>query len=197
LKAKNRVFTKIKGLALLCLVVSILLVGCISAGNQAQSVPQPNPNPPDETVSTGGREVTDTRRVGNDTHGYISIPVNWVDFQDDNPAPGVIQFTDGDGAIITINLFEAELELEPQISLSNLADFYTSIGAEGMTGAVVTLNGASAYQIYGHFADDNIFIVVWMFEGPNGDVHFLSAEAPADTIMETVEIIETTYSFEG
>ena len=70
-----------------------------------------------------------------------------------------------------------------------------SQGAEGVTGAEVTLNGEPAYQIYGYYAFDNSVLVTWMFEGPNGNVYYISAEAPTSTIMKTVEIIEKTYSF--
>ena len=192
-------FAKIKGVALVCCVAPILLAGCIPTGRSEQGALPPSSQDEVATIVENGveSEVTDTKRVGNDSYGYISIPANWMNFQDINPAPGVIQYTDGAGAIISINLFDADLNLDPQIALSSIAEHHESQGAEDMDGAMVTLNGLSAYQIYGYYPFDNSIIVIWMFEGPNGDVHYICAEAPIDTIMETVEIIEATYSFDN
>ena len=149
----------------------------------------------DLSAQTDG--VNGTKRVGSDAYGYISIPNSWVNFQDLSPMPGAIQYTNGGGAIITMNLFDADLNVKPQDALANLVAYHENQGAVGMEGAMVTLNGETVHQIYGYYPFDNTFIVIWMFEGPEGNVHYISAEAPENTIMETVEIVEATFSFDN
>jgi hypothetical protein len=109
--------------------------------------------------------------------------------------PGVLQWTDGGGVIISINYFGAELELDVLTALSNLAAFHENNGAVNIEGARVTLNNQQVYQIYGYFPATDSFIVMWMFDGESGGVHYIVVEGPAARIMIGVEIVESTFSF--
>lgn len=134
-----------------------------------------------------------TKRVGQDGHGYITIPDYWATFQDLDPMPGVISYTNGGGAIVSLNVLPDTTD--PYTAISNIAAHHEDQGAEGVTAANVTLNGEAAYQVYCCYAADDIFVVTWVFKGSDGNIHYVCAEAPSTFILETVAIVEDTYSF--
>ena len=219
----NKRFTRILTviLTLLAMMLTVTLVACDlnipSFGQTPEPVveqtpiptlepvveqtPTPTPTPTSKPTSEVSLESekygdSDLRRVGNDEYGFISIPGSWMEFIDIDPMPGIIGWTDGAGAIIQLNLFDAEMGIDPQVALSNLVAIHEGQGAENMAGATVELNGETVYQIHGYYPGDNIVIVTWMFKGLNGHVYYISVEAPLRTIDATVAIVENTFSFE-
>lgn len=53
-----------------------------------------------------------------------------------------------------------------------------SEGVEKLTEATVTLGKYSAYQVYGYYASDNVWLVCWFFEAEDGKTHYISIEGP-------------------
>ena len=147
------------------------------------------------TGTTTGTSATtgNTKTVGQEPHGYIDIPQSWVDFHDIDPMPGAIQFTNGDGAIITMNVFDSDTD--PQVALTNLWGYFESDGAVDLTGATVMLNGETSYQLYGYYPELDSYVVVWMFRGSDDVVRYICAEGPTEYIGETVAIVENTFRY--
>jgi len=67
---------------------------------------------------------------------------------------------------------------------------YSQDAVDGLTAATVTLDGKTAYQIYGYFTDVNKIMVTWVFDGEDGLAHSLSIESQDYNII----ILSRTYT---
>ena len=123
--------------------------------------------------------VQDGKRVGSDEFGYITIPENWANFVD----------VDGNSTLqySYANVYIATLYAVPttQISAynyaSNIMTKLQSEGVQNVQGATVSVGKYSAYQVYGYYANENIWLVCWFFEAEDGKTHYISIEGPDNT----------------
>lgn len=141
----------------------------------------------------------DTKRVGDDYYGYVSIPENWVTFidiglnyEETDELKYPMQWSYADVNIITLNYLPASYD--PKDAASAIALKNESDGMEDMITATVTLIGETAYQVYGYYPNENLYLVAWVFSGSDGVTHIISAEGLPDSVADVVEIIENTYS---
>jgi len=176
-----------KGLILmLTLVLALALAACVGGGDTGT----PN-SQEDEDYYT---EISnDTRRVGQEGYGFISIPSYWVNFQNINSPNVDVAFSDPTGSSI-INLFLFDDSFEPTTFLSAVALGMHDDGAENISSAIVTLDGMDVYQVYGYYPISGSWLVAWAFTGSDGKLRFITAEAPRNDIVDVVRIIEYTYS---
>ena len=137
-------------------------------------------------------EKKDGKKVGSDKHGYITIPSTWVEFKDVNPAPNMLQYTNGNRGIITLVYFEG---LDPQEGLGNLWAYHEGEGAQDIVGATVELKGEQSYQIHGYYQAEDIYIVIWMFERTDGYTQYICAEGPLNDISDVVKVVENTFEY--
>lgn len=132
--------------------------------------------------------VQDGKRVGSDEFGYITIPKNWVKFID----------VDGNSTLqySYANIYIATLYAVPttQISAynyaSNIMTELQSEGVQNVQGATVSVDKYSAYQVYGYYSSENIWLVCWLFEAEDGKTHYISIEGP-DNTSEYFNILNT------
>ena len=134
-------------------------------------------------------EEPEEQRVGSSSYGYITIPGDWVAYQDTN-SNSSLQYTDG-SYIVTLKAVES--------SQSNALSYATAVkrSFEGdgvdTTGATVSLGKYKAYQVYGYYTSVQKWHVCWIFEAEDGKTHFISVEGPEKTeafkIPETFSII--------
>ena len=123
--------------------------------------------------------VQDGKRVGSDEFGYITIPENWANFVD----------VDGNSTLqySYANVYIATLYAVPttQISAynyaSNIMTKLQSEGVQNVQGATVSVGKYSAYQVYGYYSNENIWLVCWFFEAEDGKTHYISIEGPDNT----------------
>jgi len=176
---------KIVLLSGLALSFFIFLTGCdISAEDQA-----------DGEVESVNENIVDENSIqsyGAEGHGFFSAPGTWSTPEDFQPEAGEMKFTDGAGSYITLDVLEKGTD--PKNALSGIAAEMEQGGAVGVASATDSVNGIDAYQVYGHFEQDGIYVVHWMFEGSDGKVHHLKAEGSQSSIMEPVELIRTSFS---
>lgn len=137
-----------------------------------------------------------TVRTGAENYGFVDVPNTWVTFTDQETASlsglSVKQYSDAAGKnIITLNCSESQTE--PKSAASSCWTQMEQEGASDIHGATVTLDGYESYQVYGYYADEDIVLVIWIFSDGTM-LHYVSAEGPADSVSDTVKMIENTFS---
>lgn len=155
-----------------------------------------------DIVSNDGDDVPaylqDTKRVGNDEAGYIDVPSEFVLFQEEGGLSGDVesyQYSDPTGkTIFTISGYEG---VDAKAVADALLEGLEEDGAEDATGAETTIAGYDAYQVYCYYPDENLFLVMWVFETAEHDdlVHFVGIEFDADEYTD-VWLLSETFGFD-
>jgi len=183
------------------LTLSLFLLAACGAGNTSRStetnIETPTPMPMSETSIQQTRPVDETKRAGKEGYGFVSVPNDWVAFIDPNAAPDAIQFSDAAGKNIITLTAAYNPEADPEDVLNAYANSMEEGGAEGITGASVSLNGISALQIYGFYVEEDICLVAWAFQTDDGYMHLISAEGLMDRVMDVVGYLESTYALDA
>ena len=172
-------------------IVILLIVNAVS---KPKTQPQPAPSAPvvidDDDYESGEdeeeeEEVPEEQRVGSSSYGYITIPGDWVAYQDAN-SNSSLQYTDGT-YIITLKAVQSS----QSSALSYATAVKRNFENDGVdtTGATVSLGKYKAYQVYGYYTSVQKWHVCWIFEAEDGKTHFISVEGPEKT--ETFKIPET------
>lgn len=176
-------------------IVILLIVNAVS---KPKTQPQPAPSAPvvidDDDYESGEdeeeeEEVPEDQRVGSSSYGYITIPGDWVAYQDAN-SNSSLQYTDGT-YIITLKAVQSS----QSSALSYATAVKRNFENDGVdtTGATVSLGKYKAYQVYGYYTSVQKWHVCWIFEAEDGKTHFISVEGPEKTeafkIPETFSII--------
>lgn len=120
--------------------------------------------------------IKNDKRVGSDEFGYITIPKNWATFID----------LDGNSTLqySYANIYIATLYAVPTTQIdaynyaSSIMSQLQSEGAKNIQGATVNVGKYTAYQVYGYYANENIWLVCWLFEAEDGKTHYISIEGP-------------------
>ena len=172
---------------LLILILTLVLTLVACTGNEEAEAPCIQEEKAQENISDG------TKRVGQEGFGFITIPEYWVNFQNINSPNVDVAFSDPTGRSI-INLFLFD-DADPIMFLSTVAYGMENEGAENIEFAIVDLSGKEVFQVYGYYPHDSTWLVAWAFTGCDGNLRFITAEAPPDNIFEVVAIIENTYSY--
>lgn len=191
---KNFKIILIIGGIFIAFIVILLIVNAVS---KPKTQPTPTPSAPviiEDEYESGEEEEEEEeeleeQRVGSSSYGYITIPGDWVAYQDTN-SNSSLQYTDG-SYIVTLKAVES--------SQSNALSYATAVkrSFEGdgvdTTGATVSLGKYKAYQVYGYYTSVQKWHVCWIFEAEDGKTHFISVEGPEKTeafrIPETFSII--------
>lgn len=190
---KNFKILLIIGGIILAFVVILLIVNAVS---KPKTQPTPTPSAPvviedeyEEGEEEEEEEEPEEQRVGSSSYGYITIPGDWVAYQDSN-SNSSLQYTDG-SYIVTLKAVESS----QSSALSYATAVKRSFEGDGVdtTGATVSLGKYKAYQVYGYYTSVQKWHVCWIFEAEDGKTHFISVEGPEKTeafkIPETFSII--------
>ena len=191
---KNFKILLIIGGIILAFVVILLIVNAVS---KPKTQPTPTPSAPvviEDEYESGEEEEEEEeepeeQRVGSSSYGYITIPGDWVAYQDSN-SNSSLQYTDG-SYIVTLKAVESS----QSSALSYATAVKRSFEGDGVdtTGATVSLGKYKAYQVYGYYTSVQKWHVCWIFEAEDGKTHFISVEGPEKTeafkIPETFSII--------
>ncbi|MBP3255448.1 MAG: hypothetical protein J6M60_07360 [Clostridia bacterium] len=131
---------------------------------------------------------TNTQRVGDDKFGYITVPSNWYRFIDPD-ATSTLQYSYANVYIVTLYARDKSEVSARGYAASTMYNMKQE-GAENVTGATVTLGKYTAYQVYGYYRSENLWLVCWHFEAEDGKTHYISMEGP-DASSEYFKIPET------
>jgi len=132
-------------------------------------------------ADSGELEVTytgATKEIGEEKFGYMQVPEDWLRFYElgvDEAASTMYQYSSPDQVSVVTMSYSEDLDAE---TLANAYyQGYSQDAVDGLTAATVTLDGKTAYQIYGYFTDVNKIMVTWVFDGEDGLAHSLSIES--------------------
>ena len=150
-----------------------------------------------------GEDEAATQRVGTPEFGFVDVPADYVVFHDANGGTD-LQYSDASGtSIITLNVFDMEsvpedlrADFTPYDAAQSVASNIDEGGPSSIQGATVELAGRQAYQVYAYF-DDGTFLVTWVVDDPAGTIHYVAVEGPESTILDNVELVESTYAFDA
>ncbi|MGC4019177.1 MAG: hypothetical protein QM793_08090 [Muricomes sp.] len=161
----------------------------------------------EENESDSEEKKSGMQVVGTDEFGYVSVPGDWVKFQELDGGTD-FQYSNVPGtSIITLNVFdnsglteEEKTQLDAETVASHIWYNLENNGVTDITGAKVTLNGLDAVQVYGNFISEDYSlpssIVCWIVEDEQGVFHYISAEGGLDDIVNVVSYVENSYSLE-
>lgn len=180
-------------------IVFIVILLLVNSMTKSKTTPTPSPSAPividtEDEYESGEEEeeeeeVLEDQRVGSSTYGYITIPGDWVAYQD-TTSNSALQYTDG-SYIITLKAVESS----SSSALTYATAVKRSFEGDGVdtTGATVSLGKYKAYQVYGYYTSVQKWHVCWIFEAEDGKTHFISVEGPEKTdafkIPETFSIV--------
>ena len=204
---------------LLCLLLSVVLLislaGCFGAPQQPL-ISDADPTFPenesdldgiadtsssDEPTSESGSMETDdpisfsdeTKRVGKEDFGFVTVPEMWVDFKDVNEST-TAQYSDISGSYIVSLDNNKNVEIEdPELWAQVILLQMDSYGSTDFEGATIEYMGYPCYQCYGTFPDGTIW-VVHIFTVDDGSIRYLSIEGPISGFMEIYELVSESYS---
>lgn len=120
--------------------------------------------------------VHEGKRVGSNEFGYITIPENWVKFVDVDEND-TLQYSYANIYIATLYAVPTT-QIDAYNYASNIMTNLKSEGAENVQGSTVNVGKYSAYQVYGYYSSENIWLVCWFFETEDGKTHYISVEGP-------------------
>ena len=157
------------------------LMDCITFGTAAND--NANAATTEQASESGVYNASNTKRIGNDTVGYIDVPSEFVEFKEigglQNVVDGV-QYSDATGtAIFTLSAYNnSELTAE-QAANNAYLNCKAESGSE-VTGAEVDIAGYKAKQVYTYYENEKKYLVIWAFETSEHDnyTHYLSIEFP-------------------
>ena len=178
-------------------IAFIVVLLIINSASKPKATQQPTPSAPtvvqdEEEYEFGDEEEEEEpeeQRVGNSSYGYVTIPGDWVEYQD-AASNNSLQYTDG-SYIITLKAVQSS----SSSALSYATAIKQSFINDGVdtTGATVSLGKYKAYQVYGYYTSVQKWHVCWIFEAEDGKTHFISVEGPEKTsafkIPETFSIL--------
>lgn len=143
--------------------------------------------------------TAETKRVGSDDYGYISIPKNWVKFTDLGGGDS-IQYTDGSGYnIVSMNAYtkeKANIGEGEDFTAETIANriYYNwseNKEAEKFWGAKTTVSGNDAYQVNVNMKSGQ-YLTSWIFKQKD-KIYLISFEGDSDTLGKFVYYIEYTW----
>ena len=158
----------------------------------------------DSEVEVGTVSDEETKHVGAAGVGFVDIPESWTEFKDAEGGTD-LQWCDGTPyTIVTLNVIDLSEALSEEerkdftieVALNNIANHLLEEGMdeESITGAHVTLAGRDAVQVYGMFPEEGAMLVVWLVEDDAGNYRYVSAEGTTETILDSVAIVEGSYT---
>ena len=168
---KKGLLLKVGAFAVLALIVLLIVFAINSCGKKENTEP----------------EYDDTRVVGQENLGYVTIPSDWVTFKNQNPIRG-IQYSDINGEyILTLESLSTSQISAREYALGTANNLQNA--GISVQGAEVQLGKYNAFQIYGQ-ASNNVWVLVYFFEAEDGYTHYVGVEGP-DRNNEAFKIPET------
>ncbi len=172
-------------------ISAVLLTGCnanqqdgVSVLNQGEAISgnteaETKPEVPEGAIADDSGNFVYTGKlqpVRDDENGYMQVPLGYSPFQEEG-TEGLTQYADATGTqIFTLDYYENMSYEAAAESMRYYLESQENI--EGLQGAVATVHGYPARQLYCHFTDADIFWVIWMIQDTANpeNTYYLSIE---------------------
>lgn len=135
-------------------------------------------------------EVSNTKTVGNDDYGYITIPNNWVKFTDIDGNDS-IQYSYAGSYIVSLNRIDANGYTAKDYASNYMYNKQNDTSVTGVTGATVTVGKNkeyTGYQVYMYYPTESIYLITYWFDTNDGKVRYIALEGPET--LNDVEIYD-------
>ena len=165
-------------LFIIIIVALILLFTGILFKSKTITNDVPTTTPSSSNTTTPTTTTEKTTVIGSDEYGYLSLPGTWYKFYDVSGTKSGIQYTKDTVWIVSMDATTKTSEITAE-NLAKTALYNMKYGSETVqnaTGATVKVRNYNAYQVYGYYPNDNIWLVEWFFEPGDGKVHYISVE---------------------
>jgi len=84
--------------------------------------------------------------------------------------------------------------MSPKEVATAVADDQRNKGAINVEVKETKISDMDAYLVESYHSTDNVKVFTYFFLDKNKEMHSISAEGPADKVVEAVEIVEKTFS---
>lgn len=149
-------------IALVVIVAVILFI--VLGGSKAEEKKPENTN-------------TEDRIIGDSTYGYITVPSDWLKFEDIENVRG-IQYTDRNGDYIITMDAEKTSTITAQNWYNAMIDRFKKNGVINISSENVNVDKYNAFQVYGFHEESKVWLSVWCFETEDGITHYIGIEGP-------------------
>jgi hypothetical protein len=134
-----------------------------------------NSEPDDRNINN------DTKVVGDEKYGYITIPSNWTKFYDTD-GDDSLQYSYANAYIVTLDILDGQNSAKTYAS-NYMYNKQNSSEVTGVSGATITIGKNkeyTAYQVYMYYPSDSTYLVTYWFEAEDGKVHYIALEGPQE-----------------
>ena len=143
----------------------------------------------DQTSNNNKTEtIEDSKRVGEDNYGYVTVPKNWAKFYD--ASASALQYSYASVYIISLDYIE-DSQLSAKTAASNyMYNKQNSTDVTGVTGATVKIGKNkeyTAYQVYMYYPSDDTYLITYWFEAEDNKVHYIALEGPGELSDKKIE----------
>ena len=143
-------------------------------------------------------EETNTKVVGNSDYGFVSVPENWVRFQDVSGSDA-FQYSFVDIFIVTLDYIEDNSFTAEDYASTYMAQQKADSTVTGVSGAMVKIgknDEYSAYQVYMYYPADDVYLITYWFETGDGKIRYIALEGPENFgDLELDDYLEIPKSF--
>ena len=163
---------------------------CTINGKKVEQSSANNKN--NDNTNSNTTTNNDTKVVGDDNYGYISIPSNWNKFYDVD-GNNSLQYSYANVYIVSLNVLEGTSSAKDYAS-NYMYNKQNSSDVTGVTGATVTIGKNkeyTAYQVYMYYPSDSTYLVTYWFEAEDGKIHYIALEGPQE--LDGVKITDYLY----
>ena len=163
---------------------------CTINGKKVEQSSANNKN--NDNTNSNTTTNNDTKVVGDDNYGYISIPSNWNKFYDID-GNNSLQYSYANVYIVSLNVLEGTSSAKDYAS-NYMYNKQNSSDVTGVTGATVKIGKNkeyTAYQVYMYYPSDSTYLVTYWFEAEDGKIHYIALEGPQE--LDGVKITDYLY----
>ncbi len=153
----------------------------------------------DDIKDTKSTDEKEYQRIGNNIVGYIDVPADYYPYEDIGATSSEyrMQYSDISGLnVITLFAYEDTTAVGLADEVFGYYSLDEEVDQDTLEGAIITINGCEAYQMYCYYPEDGIYLYTWCFETPDSNyVHYLAIES-TDKNSDLFDLRETFSSVE-
>lgn len=132
------------------------------------------------------------KRVGSKDYGFVTVPKDWVKFQDVD-GNSTLQYSTADASWIA-TLFA--IDASQADALTYASAIYSSLeeeGVENLNASKIAINDYPAYQVYCYYPDEDIWLFCWLIDGKENDKTYYIAVEGDDSYSDYFSNIVLTF----